>query len=1365
MPQPLSKPPFRRVRRAILLAVAMAGPVVHATPPGAGWAMPWSDEFSGTAVDGGNWSIGTGARRDATNTASAVSVGGGALTVKTYTEGGKHYTGWLGSNGKFENCFGYWEARIRFNSAAGMWSAFWLQPYGINNVGDPAGNGTEIDIVEHRRQDSGGADMRNKSAMNIHWDGYGADHKSVGSTVTNPGVDATSLQGNYHTYGLLWEAGKYTLFLDGTAVWSTTAAVSNVRQWIYLTSEVDNGAWAGSIPAAGYGDRTTTTTQFDVDYVRFYQRDEQVINPGFTDRTGPWAGTGTTSWTATDGRSGGPGVRLNPPSTQDSSFEQTVHGLLPNTEYRLFGWGSVGSRVWPDIRIGVKNHGNPELYASIWSNGFTQAQVPFSTGAANTSARVYAWVPTQYGDCYADDLEVRRDAQINNAGFDNGETWPWYVYGDAFVHDWDTYQRSGGHALRFNGSATARGAEQTIYGLQPSTPYTLSCWVRTGSQPLRLGVKNHGLSETYATFTGTGNTWQRATHAFTTGTAATSATIYAFIPAGSNVSALDLDDFLLGSAIPAPWAAADVGAVGRTGDSTSRNGRLVLRGSGANVFDAADAFRFVYQPVAGDFALTARLDSFEAAQARAKAGIMLRASAAAGAAHAMIHWLPEGQVEFIWRPTDGATASYVWAAATTPWPPRLRLQRAGSVVTAFYSTDGTTWLQVGTPQVIALPAAPLGGPAVCAHDAADTAIAVFSNISFSGDRDGDGILDLYETNTGTYLSATATGTDPDNPDTDGDGFSDGAELANGTDPLVPNSELGWQTGATPGGTGTWDGITANWRVGATATAWRPGKAALFGGTAGTVTIAGSAAPATALTFNTGGYSLTGPGPLALADGAVIAANAGATTIACPLGAAAEITKAGAGTLTLTSPTLAMGTLACAAGIIDLNPALDATFAGVVTGAGAITKSGPNILTLAGPNTFGTAGGTFTFGSGTANVGALRLSHPQALGNHARIRLNSGQGGVSRLELAGGRIFPLHVDTVGRNTAAGYVALRNTTGANVLQGNFTIVDFGGAYYVEALAGSALTITGNLTTTLNNAAARDVRFTGAGDITLQGSLADSTTAVPTRLSVIKEGTGILRLTGSSSHSQPTTVNGGTLRLDGAFTAASVNVAAGGTLAGTGTLPAATIAGTLTHGIGEPPLTVTGTLALSGAKLALTGAATAAVHVLVNRGTLIGSFATLTGVPTGYVIDPAYLGTAVALVRKATADFEIWAVAHGLDPVGNGAAARDPDADGLTNAIEFVLDLDPSTADLTSAKLPRAELVGPGFVITFTRVKAAAANGFLSELQWSSELTSAPWIPATPAQTAIVDHGATETVTVTLPPPAGGSRLFARLKVTGP
>jgi len=57
------------------------------------------------------------------------------------------------------------------------------------------------------------------------------------------------------------------------------------------------------------------------------------------------------------------------------------------------------------------------------------------------------------------------------------------------------------------------------------------------------------------------------------------------------------------------------------------------------------------------------------------------------------------------------------------------------------------------------------------------------------DDDGDGLLDSVETNTGTYVSPSDTGTDPLDPDTDGDGFSDGDEVnLYGTDPLESDSD-------------------------------------------------------------------------------------------------------------------------------------------------------------------------------------------------------------------------------------------------------------------------------------------------------------------------------------------------------------------------------------------------------------------------------------------------------------------------------------------------------------------------------------------------------------------------------------------------
>jgi hypothetical protein len=55
------------------------------------------------------------------------------------------------------------------------------------------------------------------------------------------------------------------------------------------------------------------------------------------------------------------------------------------------------------------------------------------------------------------------------------------------------------------------------------------------------------------------------------------------------------------------------------------------------------------------------------------------------------------------------------------------------------------------------------------------------------DDDNDGLLDTVETNTGTFVDANDTGTDPLNADTDGDGFDDGVEVNAGTNPNDENS--------------------------------------------------------------------------------------------------------------------------------------------------------------------------------------------------------------------------------------------------------------------------------------------------------------------------------------------------------------------------------------------------------------------------------------------------------------------------------------------------------------------------------------------------------------------------------------------------
>ena len=58
----------------------------------------------------------------------------------------------------------------------------------------------------------------------------------------------------------------------------------------------------------------------------------------------------------------------------------------------------------------------------------------------------------------------------------------------------------------------------------------------------------------------------------------------------------------------------------------------------------------------------------------------------------------------------------------------------------------------------------------------------------NADTDEDGLADGVETNTGTLVNSNDTGTDPHNNDTDGDGYGDGGEIVGGTDPHDPNSK-------------------------------------------------------------------------------------------------------------------------------------------------------------------------------------------------------------------------------------------------------------------------------------------------------------------------------------------------------------------------------------------------------------------------------------------------------------------------------------------------------------------------------------------------------------------------------------------------
>jgi len=228
----------------------------HNLPVGDKYELAWSDEFEGGELDMGKWGYrGLGPRRDAVNVREAVSLNGrGQLILTTERSNGQYHTAMIGTQDKYETAFGYFECRVRLQSQLGHWSAFWLQSPSLGNpVGDPKKAGTEIDIFEYLRKD--GARVHH----NLHWDGYGKDHKHAGKTVDVPGLDK-----GWHTFGLLWTDKEYVFYVDGRPTWRSDQGISHRRQYIILSLEV--GKWAGDIEQAKLPD------QLLVDYVRVYKK-------------------------------------------------------------------------------------------------------------------------------------------------------------------------------------------------------------------------------------------------------------------------------------------------------------------------------------------------------------------------------------------------------------------------------------------------------------------------------------------------------------------------------------------------------------------------------------------------------------------------------------------------------------------------------------------------------------------------------------------------------------------------------------------------------------------------------------------------------------------------------------------------------------------------------------------------------------------------------------------------------------------------------------------------------------------------------------------------------------------------------------
>jgi beta-glucanase (GH16 family) len=100
-----------------------------------------------------------------------------------------------------------------------------------------------------------------RNSVAVHWDGYGSNHKQWGTSQIYYGPTPDG----FHVFGLLWEPGKLTWYVDGKKTAELiNDRVSNVPS--YLKFNIQMGGWATKNV-----DDANLPAVMEVDYTRAWQ--------------------------------------------------------------------------------------------------------------------------------------------------------------------------------------------------------------------------------------------------------------------------------------------------------------------------------------------------------------------------------------------------------------------------------------------------------------------------------------------------------------------------------------------------------------------------------------------------------------------------------------------------------------------------------------------------------------------------------------------------------------------------------------------------------------------------------------------------------------------------------------------------------------------------------------------------------------------------------------------------------------------------------------------------------------------------------------------------------------------------------------
>jgi YD repeat-containing protein len=163
------------------------------------------------------------------------------------------------------------------------------------------------------------------------------------------------------------------------------------------------------------------------------------------------------------------------------------------------------------------------------------------------------------------------------------------------------------------------------------------------------------------------------------------------IPSASVIDTLQIVVPTAPAGLQSPWSEADIGSVYSAGNSSFDGLSTVVLSGGYDVWNAPDAFHFVYQALSTDFDAVARFTYIENTDQNAKVGLLVRQSLDPSAGYFGTEDRPVGAIPQ-WRyvgQTSSSNANSVAANVVRPY--WLRLVRSGTTFWSYGSADGVTW--------------------------------------------------------------------------------------------------------------------------------------------------------------------------------------------------------------------------------------------------------------------------------------------------------------------------------------------------------------------------------------------------------------------------------------------------------------------------------------------------------------------------------------------------------------------------------------------------------------------------------------------------------------------------------------------------